>query len=312
MLKHDGELRFSRTSAATSRAGAPPLKGGQMEITPRTIDHTALLDLVLENSPLGISVLTTDLRYVLASRFTRDELIGLPENEILGRYCYDLIGQYADDENRSGLERACDGCPALRALSTGASAVSVRKVRDGLVAQTTVVPLADRAGDFIGVLEMIENIADKVIDPLTGVHNYRFYDEMMTQEGYRAQRYDTTLALLALDLDNFKAVNDRYGHVRGDEVLREVAATLQSTVRGSDLLCRIGGDEFAVLAPHTTYHEAEALAQRIERSVNEEFLDLGVSISVGVAGYPRDTLKPAELRAIADQRLYEIKDARRR
>lgn len=283
-----------------------------MEITPRTIDHTTLLDLVLENSPLGITVLTSDLRYVLVSSFAREELIARPESEILGKHCYDLIGQYAGDPNRSGLERACDACPALRALSTGDTAVSVRRVRDGLVAQTTVVPLADESGDYIGVLEMIENIADKVIDPLTGVHNYRFYDEMMTQEGYRAQRYDTTLALLALDLDSFKAVNDRYGHLRGDEVLRQIAATLQNTVRGSDLLCRIGGDEFAVLAPHTTYHEAEALADRIERSVGEGFADLGVSISVGIAGYPRDTLNPAELRAIADRRLYEIKDSRRR
>jgi diguanylate cyclase (GGDEF)-like protein len=83
-------------------------------------------------------------------------------------------------------------------------------------------------------------------------------------------------------------------------------------VRSSDLLCRIGGDEFAVVAPHTTYHEAEALAGRIETSVSDEFGDVGVSISVGIAGYPRDTLNPAELRAIADRRLYEIKDARRR
>ncbi|MHB1345601.1 MAG: GGDEF domain-containing protein [Thermoleophilia bacterium] len=283
-----------------------------MDITPRTIDHTTLLDLILENSPLGISVLTSDLRYVLVSSFARDELIGRPEEDILGHHCYDLIGQYAEDPNRSGLERACDGCPALRALSTGTTAVSVRRVRSGFVAQTTVVPLADGSGDFIGALEVIENIADKVIDPLTGVHNYRFYDEMMTQEGYRAQRYDTTLALLALDLDNFKVVNDRYGHLRGDEVLREVATTLQRVVRSSDLLCRIGGDEFAVVAPHTTYHEAEALAQRIEQSVNAEFQDLGLSISVGIAGYPRDTLDPTDLRAIADRRLYEIKDARRR
>ncbi len=283
-----------------------------MDITPRTIEHTTLLDLVLENSPLGITVLTSDLRYVLVSRFAREELIGRPEEEILGYHCYDLIGQYADDPNRSGLERACDACPALRALSTGRTASSVRRVNGRFVAQTTVVPLSDSRGDLIGALEMIENIADKVIDPLTGVHNYRFYDEMMTQEGYRAQRYDTTLALLALDLDNFKVVNDLWGHPRGDEVLREVATELQRVVRNSDLLCRIGGDEFAVLAPHTTYHEAEALARRIEESVNAEFQDLGLSISVGIAGYPRDTLDPTDLRAIADRRLYEIKDTRRR
>jgi diguanylate cyclase (GGDEF)-like protein len=279
-----------------------------MEIPPRALDHSALLDLILDSSPLGITVLTTDLRYVLVNRYAREELLRLPEEQVLGRHCYDIFGMHANDPSRSGLERACDACPSLRALSTGEPATNVRRVREGLVVQSTVVPLTDDTGDLIGVMAMIENIADKVFDPLTGVHNFRFYDEMMKQEGYRAQRYDTTLALIALDLNDFKLVNDRYGHIRGDEVLRDVAATLQRTVRSSDLLCRIGGDEFAVLAPHTTYHEAEALARRIEQSVDEEFSHMGVSISTGIAGYPRDTLNPADLRAIADERLYEIKD----
>ncbi|MHB9149337.1 MAG: GGDEF domain-containing protein [Thermoleophilia bacterium] len=282
-----------------------------METVSHTIDHGALLDLILESSPLGITVLTTDLRYVLVNRYTREEFLKLPEEEILGRHCYDIIGMYANDPGRSGLERACDACPALRALNTGEPATNVRRVRDGLVVQSTVVPLTDDSGDLVGAMELIENIADKVIDPLTEVHNFRFYDEMMRQEGYRAERYETTLALIALDLDSFKSVNDVYGHIRGDEVLRAVAATLQRAVRGSDLLCRIGGDEFAVLAPHTTYHEAETLARRIERSVGEEFGHLGVSISAGIAGYPRDTLNPSELRAIADRRLYETKDRNR-
>lgn len=282
-----------------------------METVSHSVDHGALLDLILDSSPLGITVLTTDLRYVLVNRYTREELLKLPEEEILGRHCYDIIGMYANDPSRSGLERACDACPALRALNTGEPATNVRRVRDGLVVQSTAVPLTDDSGDLVGAMELIENIADKVIDPLTEVHNFRFYDEMMRQEGYRAERYETTLAFIALDLNSFKSVNDAYGHICGDEVLRAVAATLQRAVRGSDLLCRIGGDEFAVLAPHTTYHEAETLARRIERSVGEEFGHLGVSISAGIAGYPRDTLNPAELRAIADRRLYETKDRNR-
>lgn len=282
-----------------------------MEIPRRAVDHSTLLELILDSSPLGITVLTTDLRYLLVNRYAREDLLRLPEEQVLGKHCYDVFGMYADDPSRSGLERTCDACPALRALSTGEQATTVRRVREGLVVQQMVVPLTDDTGDLIGVMEMVENIADKVFDPLTGVHNFRFYDEMMKQEGYRAQRYDTTLALIALDLNHFKLVNDLYGHIRGDEVLRDVATTLQRTVRGSDLLCRIGGDEFAVLAPHTTYHEAEALARRIEKSVDEEFSRIGVSVSAGIAGYPRDTLNPADLRSIADQRLYEVKDKNR-
>ena len=284
-----------------------------MEITPRTIDHGSLLQLILESAPLGIIVLSTDLRFVLLNRYAREELFKRPEEELLGHHCYDLVGvgQYAEDPTRTGLERACDACAALRALATGKPATSVRRIHEGMVIQATVVPLTDDTGDTVGVMELVESIADKVTDPLTGVHNYRFWDEMMKQEGYRAKRYDTTLALIALDLDNFKSVNDRFGHPAGDEVLRDVAATLQRTVRGGDLLCRIGGDEFAVLAPHTTYREAEGLARRIEKSVAEGFADLGVTISAGIATYPHDTLEPSMLRPIADKRLYEIKDARR-
>jgi len=282
-----------------------------METTSHTVDHGALLDLILDSAPLGITVLSTDLRYVLVNRYAREDLLKLPEQQVLGRYCYDIFGMYADDPSRSGLERVCDACPALRALASGEPATNVRRVRDGLVVQSTVVPLTDDTEGLIGVMEMVENIADKVFDPLTEVHNFRFYDEMMKQESYRAERYDTTLAFIALDLNSFKSVNDLYGHIRGDEVLRDVATTLQGSLRGSDLLCRIGGDEFAVLAPHTTHHEAEALARRIEQSVDEEFSYMGVSISAGIAGYPRDTLNPSELRAIADRRLYETKDRNR-
>jgi len=118
--------------------------------------------------------------------------------------------------------------------------------------------------------------------------------------------------VLIADVDGLKKVNDSLGHQAGDGLIRRAAEVIKAALSEGSVAARIGGDEFAVLAPHTTYHEAEALARRIEQSVNEEFQDLGVSISVGIAGYPRDTLDPTDLRAIADRRLYEIKDARRR
>ena len=172
----------------------------------------------------------------------------------------------------------------------------------------TAVPLVDVDGDVVGVLELGEDISDKVIDPLTRVHNYRYYDEMIAQEGYRALRYETPLSLLALDLNHFKLVNDTFGHPRGDQVLRDVAQAVLQSVRESDHVCRIGGDEFAVIAPHTTSQEAEALARRIETAIADEFAVFNITLCVGVASYPRDTTEPAELREIADIRLYELKD----
>lgn len=266
-----------------------------------------LLDLILKNAPLGINALTTDLRYAVASAATQ-RMIGRPLDEIVGLHCYDLVGQYRNDPSRSGLERACDSCPCLRALATEETTQHVRKTRDGLVVQLTAVPLVEAGGAVVGVLEMVEDISDKVIDPLTKVHNYRYYNDMTAQESYRAMRYETPLSLLALDINHFKLVNDTLGHLRGDRVLHAVAQAVAQSVRESDLVCRIGGDEFAVIAPHTTSQEAETLAQRVETAIAEEFADLSVTLCVGVASYPKDTTDPAELREIADKRLYELKD----
>lgn len=268
-------------------------------------DH--LLDLILENAPLGINALTTDLRLVVVGAAAK-RMIGRPLDEIIGVHCYDLVGQYGDDPARSGLERACDSCPCLRALATGEVAEHVRKSRDDLVVHLTAVPLVETDGTVVGVLEMVDDISDKVIDPLTKVHNYRYYDDMTAQEGYRAMRYETPLSLLALDLNHFKLVNDTLGHLRGDHVLHDVAQAVLQSVRESDHVCRVGGDEFTVIAPHTTAQEAETLALRIEAAIAEGFAEFGLTLSVGVASYPKDTTDPADLREIADTRLYELKD----
>lgn len=276
-------------------------------MTLRTVANEHLLDLILENAPLGINALTTDLRLVVVGATTK-RMIGRPLDEIIGFHCYDLMGQYRNDPSRSGLERACDSCPCLRALATGETTEHVRKSRDDLVVHLTAVPLLESDGTVVGVLEMVDDISDKVIDPLTKVHNYRYYGDMTAQEGYRAMRYETPLSLLALDLNHFKRVNDTFGHLFGDQVLRRVAQAVVESVRESDHVCRIGGDEFAVIAPHTTSQEAETLAQRIETAIAERFAEFDLALSVGVASYPKDTTDPAELREIADMRLYELKD----
>lgn len=256
-------------------------------------------------------MLTTDLRYMVMSRVVAEEFIGRPEEEIIGHHCYDIVGVHKDDPERQGTDRICDGCPALRCLSTGEKTVHIRDAGPDLVRRVIAVPVREEGGEVVGVMECLENVADKVTDPLTGVHNYRYYDEMKIQEASRAERYGTPLSLLALDLNHFKRVNDVFGHPHGDRVLREVAGTLADTVRDSDHLCRVGGDEFAVLAPHTGREEAEALAERLTDVLTERFKLYGISLAVGVAAYPEDTDAPAGLREIADHRMYRAKDARR-
>jgi diguanylate cyclase (GGDEF)-like protein len=105
------------------------------------------------------------------------------------------------------------------------------------------------------------------LDALTKLHNRRFFHETLGREVARAQRYERRLALLVLDIDDFKAINDRVGHLAGDALLAEVGERVSSVVRGADVACRIGGDEFAVILPEATRADAEQLYRRLELAV---------------------------------------------
>ena len=109
-------------------------------------------------------------------------------------------------------------------------------------------------------------------DPLTQLLNRRALTERITAEMERALRYDSTMALLMIDLDHFKKVNDTYGHLVGDDVLRDVAQLLGETIRGSDIVARYGGEEFLVLLPETDDEGAESFAERIRAAVEEHVL----------------------------------------
>jgi diguanylate cyclase (GGDEF)-like protein len=279
-----------------------------MTLQPRAVDADHLLDLILENAPLGITLLTPDLRYVLVSR-SAAETLPLTVEEAVGRHCYDIVGMHRERPHEGGPGTRLRLLPRPARPRDRAAGHDTRYMGPDRVIRNTSVPLREPDGQVVGIMELLENIADRILDPLTGAHNYRYFDEMLEQEGYRATRYDSPLSLLALDLNEFKSVNDRFGHVRGDEILAEVAATMRAAVRESDHLCRIGGDEFAIIAPHTTTTEATALGIRVQTAVAAAFGDLGVSTAVGTASYPRDTSDPKHLRDIADGRLYHIKES---
>jgi two-component system cell cycle response regulator len=152
-------------------------------------------------------------------------------------------------------------------------------------------------------------------DPLTHTHNRRALVERLTEELERARRYSLDLALLIVDLDHFKTVNDSYGHLIGDEVLRGVARTLQREARTVDVVARYGGEEFIVILPETAAEGAVALAERIRERVcssppipGGEYGWLRVTVSIGVATVPTSyASSPDELIALADQALYRAK-----
>ena len=148
-------------------------------------------------------------------------------------------------------------------------------------------------------------------DALTGLYNRRLFDEYCDKELNRAKRYGHQLAVVILDLRKLKEVNDRHGHLRGDQILQVATRTLRTTLRSSDFAFRIGGDEFALLLPQTDSDQAITLCRRVRSQYEAEVaplkLDIGVTLDFGVAVYPEDGEKKEDLISAADKRLYQLK-----
>jgi len=170
--------------------------------------------------------------------------------------------------------------------------------------------LASRAGPALENARRFRearHLAD--LDALTNLHNRRYFHETLARECTRAHRYDRRLALVVFDIDDFKAINDRIGHLAGDAVLAAVAERVQSVVRGADIACRVGGDEFAVILPESTLGDAEQLYGRVQLAVASR--PLGpferIHLSAGLAELrPEDDAKTFFERA--DEALYRAKE----
>jgi two-component system cell cycle response regulator len=154
-------------------------------------------------------------------------------------------------------------------------------------------------------------------DPLTGLYNRRCFMEGLDRELARAKRYQSEVVLCMLDLDHFKKVNDTYGHPAGDAVLSQVGRMLREFMRESDLLCRYGGDEFAIILTNTETEKARIVCERFREMVAwHEFthnaFSFHVTVSIGIASYERaSNQSPLELIELADQALYRAKNAGR-
>ncbi|MGN6378409.1 MAG: diguanylate cyclase [Gaiellales bacterium] len=144
-------------------------------------------------------------------------------------------------------------------------------------------------------------------DWLTGLRNHRFFQEQLREELERAARYRRPLSMIIFDLDDFKLLNDVHGHQEGDMVLRRVAMAAGEELRASDVACRTGGEEFAILLPEATKVAARAAAERLVERVRHMPGNPPVTVSCGVATFPDDATNPTELVAAADASLYVAK-----
>ena len=155
-----------------------------------------------------------------------------------------------------------------------------------------------------------------ITDALTGLNNRRYLFELLPRELARAKRNATTLSVIMIDLDHFKRINDSYGHEAGDMALRWVGSALMKTLRGSDIVCRYGGEEFCVALPEASLENAQAKAEEIRRALEAFDLEycgkpLKISASFGVAVYPKHGTDTDTLLRAADEALYQAKNAGR-
>jgi two-component system cell cycle response regulator len=153
-----------------------------------------------------------------------------------------------------------------------------------------------------------------ITDELTSLHNVRYFNERLEIEFERARRYNIPLSCIMVDVDYFKDINDKCGHLKGDEVLKRIAQIIKDSVRGSDLAARYGGDEFALLLPQTNLQSSQLLAKRIKEGVSEfDFSNItdeftNVSISLGICSFPHNKIKhKKDLIKLADEALYSAK-----
>jgi diguanylate cyclase (GGDEF)-like protein/PAS domain S-box-containing protein len=180
--------------------------------------------------------------------------------------------------------------------------------------QQLAVTVAGQMALSLAAVRLRENLRDQAIrDPLTGLYNRRFLEESLARELERATRRRHPVSLLFLDLDHFKRFNDTFGHAAGDVVLRSVAVMLRTFFRASDICCRVGGEEFAVILPEAAPESAVVRANALRLEVKavqlaHEDKPLGrVSISIGVAAFPDHASTPQQLLQVADDCLYKSK-----
>lgn len=162
-------------------------------------------------------------------------------------------------------------------------------------------------------LQHEHTLEQAIRDGLTGLYNHTYFHERIGEELSRAGRYGRPFSLVMLDLDNFKSLNDTYGHSEGDRILRAFAEVIRRAVRESDLPARYGGEEFAIMMPETRGQEAAIAAERLRRQLERGHLlridgvDICLTASFGVAAFPEDADDAPELIRRADEALYAAK-----
>jgi diguanylate cyclase (GGDEF)-like protein len=217
--------------------------------------------------------------------------------------------------------RSLIGVPIVNKKRTIGVLEAVNKTGDGPFNEqdlALLVKLVDQAEIAIERAYLYQKMADlAVTDDLTKLFNFRYLDQTLDIELRRGQRYGANVSLIFLDMDYFKQVNDRYGHLMGSRVLIEVAQILIQNLRDVDIIARYGGDEFVVVLPETPLDVTYRIAQRLRVALREHtFLEaeghpIKLTASYGIASYPTHARNKKDLIRLADQAMYRAKNSGR-
>lgn len=273
---------------------------------------------IIDNAGEGIVVYDRDLRYVLWNRFM-EELTGFAERDVVGRPAAEFFAQATEPPADEILSRALRG----ETVQSPDFYYSVPETGRKGWATASYRPYTDSQGEIVGVVSIIRDITERkraeqeieyqaYHDALTGLANRRLFHEHLSLAVALAQRRQTLVAVLFLDLDHFKLVNDSLGHSVGDALLRQVAERLKSALRDGDTVARVGGDEFTVVLQEIARREDAALvAEKVLRTIAEPAEVSGhrlyVTTSIGITVYPDDGEDAETLLKHADTAMYRAK-----
>ena len=223
-------------------------------------------------------------------------------------YQYPPALESAAELIRSGLAVPVPGEPGTAGFLTVYSRSGEHRFAEEEIRE--LEELAQRAGPAIENARRFREARQMAdLDALTGLHNRRYFHETLAREVARAHRYGRRLALVVFDLDDFKAINDRIGHLAGDAVLAETAERVKDVVRSADVACRVGGDEFAVILPESKTGDADQLYHRLLGAVGSRPVGQAgrLSVSAGIAEL-REEDDPTTFFERADEALYRAKE----
>jgi diguanylate cyclase (GGDEF)-like protein/PAS domain S-box-containing protein len=278
-------------------------------------------ELVFQRAPIGTGLIDQEGRWVLVNQALCD-ITGYTSSELIGRRFQDITHPEDTNNDTARRQQLLDGEIAafqtekryFNAVGESMSALlSISLVRDQQEAPLHFIVQMQDISERKHLEEHLRHLADH--DPLTGLRNRRLFEHDLKLQLGRCQRYAEQAALLVIDLDGFKLVNDRHGHKVGDDALKAVARTLTRRLRATDLVARLGGDEFAVLLPHMDLQGAEIVTQDLMRVIETCTVDTGDTVvhlagSVGFALIDSHTLHDDQVLTAADRAMYAVKRAR--